>query len=98
MPRVVHDDHRPEEFGQLGYVVADRDAGRRTENVGVAADMVDVVVASQRPVARARVVVRLLGYLPERDRLLATQRGKGPVAEVVVLLPEVPRAQIDLRE
>ncbi len=53
VPRIVHRDHRAEVLGELGSLVADRDALRRTEHLGMPAGVEHVVVAGQRPVPGA---------------------------------------------
>ncbi len=50
--RIVHVDHRPEELVHLLGQVADVRALARAEQLRVAADVPDVVVAGDRPVAR----------------------------------------------
>ena len=53
VPRVVHDDHRPEVLRQLRVRVVDGDARARAEDVRMTAGVPDVVVPGHRPVARS---------------------------------------------
>jgi hypothetical protein len=66
---IVQADHRTGKFCDLGGHVIERGARRdRTEDLGVAARVMNVVVGRQGPVPGARGETRELGNLKEGDR------------------------------
>src|SRR5690606_39691022 len=68
----------------------------RAEELGVAADVQDVGVPGDRPVAGALRQHPEVGLLVERDRTLAAQRREGALALHERTLPEQRVGEVDL--
>ena len=94
---VVHRDERPEELAHLLGQVENRDRTRRRgEHLGVPADLEDIGVAGDGPVAGAGRDGLDHGFVEEGDRALAAQRGERGVAVGPRHGPELPARQVDL--
>src|SRR5262249_47589450 len=77
MPRIVHVDHRAEELADLVREVRDIGALAAAEHIRPAAGLDDVLVAGQRPVARALGESWELSLLEEAHRRRLAQGCEG---------------------
>ena len=96
--RIVEGDHRTEVLGDLGGLIGDGDVGVGTEDVRVAAGVVDVLELHQRPVAGTCREALVADLVEESDRRLPPQGRERPVPDRVIQRPEFQSAQIDVRE
>ena len=95
--RIVEDDHRAEEVARFGDVVGQRDAARRAEDVRLATDGAQVLVAGDRPEAGAlRRSCQRVQLGVEGDGAAVAERGEGAVALVEWPGPELGRAELDV--